>query len=143
MAITISDRKRARKKRLSIYLWYRVETARPERVTAQDSADAEPESLDHTVSLESFKRIGRTCWIVTAAGWQKRRYTKLVAPDQQHAHGSHTNATFSEVAHRWRSHRRQAAGNWNRMPRALHELEGQYVPDRGEVACVQAHADVF
>jgi hypothetical protein len=78
-------------------------------VTAQDSPDAEPESLDDPMSLEGFERVGRTRWIVTTAGRKERRYADLVAPDQQHAYGSHQPDVFCS---RWPIELTSSASCW-------------------------------
>ena len=65
-----NEREKKSDKEALIHSGNRVVTARPKGVAAKNTADSQPHSLYHPVSLEGFERIGRARWIVTATGWK-------------------------------------------------------------------------
>jgi hypothetical protein len=58
-------------------------------MTAKDPADCKPTSFEHPIALEGFERVGRTSWVVAAAGWKQWRYPQLVAANQKHEYRPH------------------------------------------------------
>src|SRR3978361_1728093 len=58
-------------------------------MTSKNPRCAKLDPLQYPVSLEGFKRIGRTSWIVTATGWQEWGYCQLIAANQHNEYRPH------------------------------------------------------
>jgi hypothetical protein len=90
-AIAISDRNRARKKRLSISgNW--VVSARAERMASKESHSRQPHAFQDAIPLKRLKSVGGARWIVTATCGKKWGNRELITANQVNEHKSHRSA---------------------------------------------------
>lgn len=127
-------RRRARRASDAGEAWLRngVVAARPERMTAKNSAGREPAPADRTMPLERFDRVRRAAGHVPAARREHRRDRYLVSANEKNEERAHESIYCDEL-------RRDSSGLLFDRGREAGELvEAQAISRR---PCVDDHVD--